>query len=102
MRLGGGFKVDLDLAALMETLPDDAKFDTPPLTTKSYTKKIDDSDVTIGVILNRKAFYVCPVQYVPPLPLFEGLEINKQGGVQVHFGDDPGAAWEIAKAVAAW
>ena len=69
---------------------------------KSYTKRCDrwtTEGSSIGVLMYRLIFYVCPVTYLSP---HLDLKINKQHGVSVTWADDIKSAWELAKLAASW
>ena len=83
---------------LVSSLPSDAQPSEPLARhSKSYTLKRDDSDVSIGVHLYKKTWYISPVDSIPV-----GIEadINSKMGVQVAFGHDPADTWFKAQLIA--
>ena len=85
----------------MQTLPDEAHCSGPLGAAKSYTLRCphDPTRATIGVILNRKWFYISPVYDIPPGDAYNDCTINAQQACQVKFDDD---VWEKSKVIAGW
>ena len=91
---------------MLATLPESAQpVDGDLAGRKSYTLRCDGQSTTIGVILNKKTWYLSPVSVLPidgdGHTIVPG-SINRQGGHQLPFGDDPCESWKVAKLVAGW
>lgn len=88
----------LDLEGTMASLPEQARNQALGQA-KSYTLRRALKTASIGVLLDKKCFYLCPVdlERVP-----DGLKRNKKMGVQINFAKDPAGQWELAKLVAGW
>ena len=83
-------------------VPAEAHKQDGPCKAKSYTLKQEGSASSIGVLLYRKAYYVHPVEALPQRPKFEAMNINKQKGVSIGWGEDAAEAFSLAKTVASW
>ena len=83
---------------IFNNLPDEAQKEGYNGERTSYTLKRTNCPMTIGVLLDKGAFYVKPVQELPPE--YSDYSINKQGGANVAWSNDE--AWLIAKAIAGW
>ena len=70
----------LTLMAMAKLLPKEAQKDDYDGSTKSYTLRKEDSVSSIGVLVDKEAFYVCPVEAIPK-EFEDDFKINGQENV---------------------
>ena len=93
--------------AMARALPADAQQEDYDGTYKSYTLRDPNHEgyfhASIGVLVDKQAFYVCPVEKLPGA--YKDLyKINKQKGITMSYGRDyvPEEVWKDAKKIALW
>ena len=65
------------LKAMAKKLPPDAQKDDYDGCAKSYTLRKEELDTSIGVLVDKEAFYVCPVEKLPAR-YADVVKINQQ------------------------
>lgn len=70
----------LTLMAMAKLLPKEAQKDDYDGSTKSYTLRKEDCVSSIGVLIDKEAFYVCPVEAIPK-EFEDDFKINGQENV---------------------
>ena len=70
----------LTFMAMWKLLPKEAQKDDYDGSTKSYTLRKEDCVSSIGVLVDKEAFYVCPVEAIPK-EFEDDFKINGQENV---------------------